>query len=408
MALFNIKRNQKEDGSETEKETNVAPDNKGKDIPEDIKKIKTSLLEKLNKKLNGHIYDDCIIMPKGFTIDVSVGRREVKDGIFLLQFVFIVKNDEFDEPLIDPVDSQGKTEDEAIDMAAQIFHASVWHPIDQSMQKKNPIPVSVNYLMQHYDFDMYAQSIVRIGVSEEKKPVMLMNYIKAQIPKYLGSKKYYWIRIYLAKLKEREITEVRVNGSVCSELSRMLKPYVDGWDASDKFMCEKQYAIFVQREDDQCPFKKEEVVNAAKSAIDMMVKISNRDEYKEMAEKLDEITGSKAMAAEIRIFVPEILAKMTLGYAEGDSLFLLKDDSSIEFRKTQLRSYFYIQQVVIEYLSTRPPKEDVQRIVFNSVAFREMQKTISENKANGREIKPSDLFVPGTSYRIGVEDYKVW
>ena len=121
-----------------------------------------------------------------------------------------------------------------------------------------------------------------------------------------------------------------------------------------------------------------------------------------MAAKLEEMTGNKSVAAEVRIFIPEILAKLTLGYHEGDSLFVMQDDSSIEIKKTQLRSYFYIQQVILEYLATRPPKEDVQQIVVNSVAFRELKKA----KEEGHE--PKDLFVPGTSFKIGVENYKVW
>ncbi len=140
-----------------------------------------------------------------------------------------------------------------------------------------------------------------------------------------------------------------------------------------------------------------------------MVKISNPEEYQAFCKDLDEFTGNKDMATELRIFIPEIFAKLTLGYEEGDSLFLLTGDPNseeggnrLEFRKTQLRSYFYIQQTILEYLGTRPPQEDVQRIVFNSVAFRELRKA----KEQGHE--PKDLYVPGTAYRIGNPDYKVW
>ena len=378
MAFFKKKNQQNEAETET---------NKGFDI-------KNAVLEKLNEKLNGHLYDECIILPRGYTIDVNVGRNEEKDDIKIIQVVFVVRNDDFDEPIIEPVDSQGKTYEEAADMAAQMFFGGLWHPLEQASQKKNGLHVSINYLMQHYDFDMYAQSIVRIGVPDSKKPTMLINYIKAEIPKYLGSKKYYWVRIYLAKYQEREIIEVRVNGSVCVELSRFFKPYIDTWDAKENFMCEKQYAIFVQREDDQCPFKKETVTNAAKRAIELMVQIKSREDYEAMAKELEEMTGDKNLASEIRIFIPEILAKITLGYQE--------DDSQIEFKKTQLRSYFYLQQVLLEYLATKPAQEDVQRIVVNSVAFKELKKAHEE----GHE--PKDLYVPGTAFKIGNDDYKVW
>ena len=367
------------------------------------KEIKTKVLECLNEKLKGNLYDDCVIMPRGYTIDVQIGRSEEQNGVKLVHVIFIVKNDDFDEPLIDPVDAQGTTDDEAVKMAVEIFYGGVWHPIDQSLSKKNPIHISVNYLRQHYDFDMYAQSIVRIGI-KEKQPVMLMNYIKSEIPKYLGSKKYYWVRVYLSKYKDRKIVEVRVNGSVCAELSRFYQAYVDAWNSADTFMSEKQYAIFVQREDDQAPevYKKEHIVDCARKCIEMMENCNSRDEYMELVKNLEEVAGDKNLASEIRIFIPEILAKLTLGYTEGDSLFLIEGESHIEFKKTQLRSYFYLQQVLLEYLSKKPEQERVMKIVTNSVAFRELKK------AHEQGHEPKELFVPGTSYRVGNDDYKVW
>ena len=376
--------------------------------------IKSMVLESLNEKLNGTLYDDCIIMPKGFTIDVQIGKIEESEGIKILQTVFIVKHDDFDEPLIEPVDSQGKDETEAAKMAVEIFCGGVWHPLDQSMTKKNPIHVPVDFLRQHYDFDMYCQSVVRIGV-KDKPPTMLVNFLRTEIPKYLGSKKYYWLRIYLAKYKEKKIIEVRMNGSVLVELPKYFEEYVEKeMFAEETFVSEKQYAIFVQREDDQCPFKKDFVMNAGRETISMMEKINNHEEYVAMADKLEQelVEGDKNLAAEIRVFIPEIFAKLTLGYREGDSLFLLEgdgdDQQSIEFKKTQLRTYFYLQQAVLEYLSTNPTQESVTRIVTNSVAFRELKKAIDTAKDNGKELKPDDLYVPGTSYQIGPEGYRVW
>ena len=395
VGIFNKKKNQQVE----QETTNPSAD------------VKQMVLEKLNEKLKGTLYDDCVIMPKGFTVDVQVGRMEEKGEIKLIQVVFIVKNDDFDEPLIDPVDAQGMTHEEAAQMAADIFYAGLWHPIDQSMNKKNPVHFSVDYLRQHYDFDMYCQSVVRIGV-KEKQPIMLMGYLKDEISKYLGSKKYYWIRIYLARFQDKKITEVRVNGSVCNELSKLFLDYVNSWPEGDGFTCEKQYGIFVNRADDECPFDKDTVMKAARETIEMMTTIKSREEYNEMSKKVEEMTGDKALAAEIRIFIPEIFAKLTLGYREGDSLFLIEgegdDTTQIEFRKTQLRSYFYLQQAVLEYFNKKPEQEKVTRIVTNSVAFNELKKAIDKSKEEGNEIKPVDLYVPGTSYKINVENYKVW
>ncbi len=376
------------------KKTSQEAENKGTDV-------KQQLLNCLNDKLQGTLYDECVIMPKGFTVDVQIGKCEVKNDVHLVQAIYIIKNDDFDEPIIDPVDSQGKTLEDAVKMSVEIFFGGIWHPLSQSMTKKNPLHVSVNYLMQHYDFDMYAQSVVRIG-GKQKQPTMLLNYIKSEIPKYLGSKKYYWLRIYLAKLGDRQIIEVRINGTVCVELGKFFTKYIETWNDEEGFACEKQYAVFVNREEDKCPFNKALVVDSARKAIELMENCSSPEEYKEIIKTMDEMTGIPTLAAEIRIFVPEILAKLTLGYKEGDSLFLMDEGSSIEFKKTQLRSYYYIQQVVLEYLQKQPEKEKVTRIVANSVAFRELRKVHEA----GHE--PKDLYVPGTSYRIVSDNYKVW
>lgn len=377
------------------KKNQVEEEKKGVDI-------KHKVLECLNSKLQGTLYDDCVIMPRGFTVDVQIGRCEVKNDVHLVQVIYIIKNDELDEPMIDPVDSQGKTEDDAVKMSVEVFFGGLWHPLNQSIQKKNPTHISVNYLMQHYDFDMYAQSVVRIG-GKEKNPTMLLNYIKAELPKYVGSKKYYWVRIYLAKFKEKKIIEIRINGTVCPGLSKFFKSYIDSWEETEGFVCEKQYAIFVQREDDKCPFTKQLVVDTAKKTIPLMENCNSPEDYQKMIKEIEDMTGgNKALAAEIRIFIPEILARLTMGYQEGDSLFLMEDGSNIEFRKTQLRSYFYIQQVLLEYLSKKPEQERVMRIVSNSAAFRELKK------AHEAGHEPKELYVPGTSYKIGIEDYKVW
>jgi hypothetical protein len=37
-----------------------------------------------------------------------------------------------------------------------------------------------------------------------------------------------------------------------------------------------------------------------------------------------------------------------------------------------------------------------------------MRKVMDQAKEQNREINPADLFVPGTSYKIGVDGYKVW
>lgn len=383
------------------------------------KDVKLLILECLNEKLQGTIYDNCLLLPRtGFSIDVQIGKSEEKDGINLLQVIYILKHDDLDESIIEPVAAQGKGIEMAVQMAVDSFRGGLWHPLQMASTGKGGIHVTSNYLKQHYDYDMYAQSVVLMG-DRDKKPAMLINFIKDVIPRYLGSKKYYWVRIFLARHKDKKTIEVRVNGTVCPGLHQCFQKYIDSWEDKDILVTEKQYAIFVQREDDKCPFTKEHVVNCARRTIELMENCNSSEDYQNLKKEIDELAGNISLSTEIRIFIPEIFARIVLGYGEGDSLFLIEDSDdknneenaetenqgvrAVEFKKTQLRSYFYLQQVVLDYLNrVKPEKEKVMKIVANSVAFKEMQKAVKDGH------DPRQMFVPGTSYKIVAKDYKVW
>ena len=144
VALFK-KKNQTE---EKKTETTAAK--------EDTSAYVDLVLAALDKKLEkGNVYDGCIIMPRGYTVDVKVGNVQDKEDVKLLQVMFVINHDDFDEPLMDPVDAQGKTFEEAAKMAVDIFYGATWHPLDQSMQKKNPMTVPAGYLpyLLYYTID---------------------------------------------------------------------------------------------------------------------------------------------------------------------------------------------------------------------------------------------------------------
>jgi len=367
------------------------------------KDLKLQILEYLNEKLQGTIYDNCLLLPRsGFSIDIQIGKQENKNDIILLQVIYILKHDDLDEPIIEPVAAQGKTMEEAVAMAVDSFRGGLWHPLNMACTRQGGVPISSDYLGQHYDYKMYAQSVVIMG-DRDKKPSMLIGYIKDEISKYLGSKKYYWVRIFLARHKEKKTIEVRVNGTVCPGLHEFFKNYIESWEDKDMLVTEKQYALFVQEEDDKCPFTKEKVVECTRRTIELMGECKSKEDYIALKDEIDKMTEDIALSAEIRVFTPEIMARHVIRYGEGDSLFLLENDTPVEFKKTQLRSYFYIQQVVFDYLArVKPEKEKVMRIVANSASFREIQKAVKE----GHE--PTNMWVPGTTYKIAVDNYKVW
>lgn len=371
------------------------------------------LLKLVAEKVKGEQKEDLVVADRGFSIKVQVGRLEKKEGVVILQAVFVIWHDDFDEPITEPIDTQGADEKEAMEIATNMFMGGVWHSIAQSFDGTNAVEASTDYFGQHYEYDMYCKSVVRVGVVE-KDAAMLVRFIKDEIPKYLGSKKYYWLRIQLSKYQDQKVISVRMNGAECLDLHKYFEEYLDKeMDGSKGYVMEEQYAFFVRYGDDTCPFDRDQVFSAATETVKMMEDIMTREDYKNMSDKLETlVNGNSALASEIRLFIPEILAKLTLGFREGDSLFLVSEKNgqleSKEFKKTQLRSYYYIQQAMMLYLSTKPDQEKLGKIVCNSAAFAELKKAMAAYKEQGRELKPVDLYVKGTSYRITTEDYMIW
>ena len=78
---------------------------------------------------------------------------------------------------------------------------------------------------------MYCQSVVRIG-AKDKQPIMIMAFMKDAIAKYLGSKKYYWIRVYLAKMNDKKVNAKSIMGmmSLGLDAGEKLTAVVDGPD----------------------------------------------------------------------------------------------------------------------------------------------------------------------------------
>ena len=330
--------------------------------------VRITILEKINENIKGTLYDNAILIPRfGYTIDIQVVKNEEKDGIYTLQTIFIIRNDylkDKDEPIIEPIASQGKDFDSALKMLAESFEALIWRPIKMMFDKGKALPISSNYLGQHYDYDLYVNSVVLMG-DPERKPAMLIYYIKDALSSFLGSKKYYWVRIFLARQgtkgteNYKQNIEVRINGVVCPSLNKRFQPYLDTWKDQDITVVEKQFAFIVNKEEeDLCPFTKEQVVEYTRKTLPIMENCKSPEEAVKMKEEMDNFIGNPALSAEIRIFIPEILAKLTLGYNEGDDLFLLQPSQNqeenpeekpvpIRFAKTQLRSYYYIQQVLL-------------------------------------------------------------
>ena len=63
---------------------------------------------------------------------------------------------------------------------------------------------------------------------------------------------------------------------------------------------------------------------------------------------------------------------------------------------------------MLKYLATKPDKEDVTSIVMSSASYKSFCRAMEKAEKEGIKQEASDLYVPGISYRIDSDDYRVW
>lgn len=338
--------------------------------------------EQVKRLDNGILFE-----PIGLSLSCSLQRMGESNGRFSAEMLFILDHELFDEPLCEYTAGVGKSAEEAVTVGADQFTSVVLMSIISAFGCKGDHIVSAEFAGKIRKFRRSCSSFVYSIGKAEHEMKDLFEIIEDSLPDYLGSKKAYWVKLFAYRCGNDMECEARINGALMNDLSNLLKPYVESWDSSGVFHCEKQFVLLLDTDlsREKEPISPEKIIALSEQAVDLFGSAFTEDDTMYVFAKLKEIcAGCGSLAQEIRALVPEIYTCAILGIKQGDSIRLMADDAEITLKKPQLREYGYIEQGVLRYLGSHQPKDEFS---LNVMQLGSVLDAVNDAVANGAKLE---------------------
>ncbi|MDE5883877.1 MAG: hypothetical protein K2H29_02165 [Oscillospiraceae bacterium] len=341
-------------------------------------------------------------------IRFAFGSMNQVENRFSIQLIFILQHPWFDENLIESCAGLGHNPEQAMKNGTESFCDGVLQFVISALQanySENPVNSEILHselMGQTHDFYIPAERpVLHRGVSSRSTD--LWEIVKNQIPAYLGTKRCYWIKLYSARIHDTPVCEVRINNTLYPDLTDLLMKEAFN---NPEIRMDKQFLLLIQKEDtfQPCPFEKQDVGQLAFMALDKMRTIKDQESQQKIFHEIQSICPDYSIAVELISFLPEICAQIILEFRDNDSLIPVINYSKPEFelKKSQVRSYGYMEDAVEQYLrKIQPSQEDILNIVRISARFEVLTKALHEN------VPVEDLRMSQLVYFVN-ENYHVW
>ncbi len=342
----------------------------------------------------GQIIGDAFVLEEE---DIYVYADVVSAKNNVAQVIFQLHHEWLSEPIIESAAASGATIQEAIALACEDFYQHTLKLYIGALSENGVETVCGFTQFRHY-FQVYRNEIHGIGKREGIIEKDYWDLLKNQLIYRLGNKKAYWIKIFTSKNRTDVVCEVRVNGIEDIELSETLLPYAKNWDCIGSYHTEKQNILFIQNEDSYEPsdFTREQICLYTKKAIKWYEKNGEKDR-RGIREQLIKLCKDDSLAYEIYSFVPEIYCKYAYPKVEyGNHLYIIqKDKKTRDAYQSQLQSFSYIEETVMEHLKNN----QVHRTVIEGVIYHSANaRAIKQALAQGDQI--DELMIPGIGYYV--------
>ena len=341
----------------------------------------------------GQILDDAFVLEAQ---DIYIYADVISVEHTVAQIVFQLHHEWLDDAILESVAASGSNAQEAVTLACEDFYRHTLQLYLRALQGKAEETVFGFTQLRHY-FQVYRNEIHGIGKREGLIEQDFWEMLKQKLQLRLGNKKAYWIKVFASKTRSKVLCEVRINGREDSELSELLLPYAQNWDCIGSYHTEKQNFLLIQEERSYEPsdFTGDNIRQYTRKAIKWYEKCGSKEEHRKLREQLIRLCKDDSLAYEIFSFVPEIYCKYAYPKVEyGSRLFLIqKDQKTRELYQSQLQSFSYIEETVMEHLK----RDHVNRsIVENVISFSANARAIQKAMDNGDAL--DELMIPGIGY----------
>lgn len=256
----------------------------------------------------------------------------------------------------------------------------LWHP------KIGPVQVQGH-------FDMAT-------VDEER----IFNLLKDEIKGKLKSKRFYWIKIYVARQADGGmICQCLFNNKPFPEADRIMENYVKVWNTENKFKGEKQYIIIRQcdktwneygiKESNNNKFIKE----CAEHAIKVLEDRNENENEEALINRIADFTKNTNLAWELYCFIPSIYCRIIFREADYSDMvtIIMPDGRKINLELNGFKSYTAAQEAVIESLQSDKDEKKIKNVLFLSADVKVLNSAVmGGSKMEDLQFTPLQLFAP--------------
>ncbi len=341
------------------------------------------------------------------TIQVEIANINQNRGIYTVQMIFIVMHKDFDTELIESVAGVGKTEDSAILDATDKFCMNVLMSIVSTFTCEKKQSVESNFLGEKHIFHKNCLDNVLYGGVENPQHKSLWSLVENIVPEYLGTKKFYWLKLFVSVYNGKSICEARLNNDLSLSLAKPLEEYVKSWSNQKDYHTEKQYILLIQDDSTyrQAPFSKKDIVSYTEQVLPLFENIHSQEDYEAINSKVFKVTNNIDLTRELTTFIPEIYCKLALKFENqvDDKITLIgTDNQPIDIRTSQVRSYGYIEDTIKDHIYSGATSSDR---VQSAISCSSMYSAINNALLNGSKLE--NLHITGFAMFLD-NSQKMW
>ena len=338
------------------------------------------------------------------SIEFGTMQSNKEQNVWSMQLLLIAKHPFFDEDLVESVVGVGKTPDDAIRNAVHNIATGIMPPLLIAFDCESDEKMETEIMGRTYRFKVpctHTQQHAGGGT-----PTDLWELVEDELPHWLGTKRCYWINLFSASVNGVPSCEARINGTVYPDLTDLLYRDAVKYHRTEGYISDKEFILLIQDEETYtpCSFTKQEVGEMAFKALRLFQNIEDEASAEKMQQMIISLAPTHDLGLELLAFLPEAFACQVVQYRDNDSLMPVINRGKPEhvLKKSQVRSYGYIEDAVIQYLAkARPSEDEIKQVLAVSAKFH----ALSEGIEKGAKLK--DLKLSPLVYFVN-ERYRVW
>ncbi len=321
-----------------------------------------------------------------------------KNGIFTAKIIFEAEHPFLDIPSTDIYVSTGKTPEDTVNSAIDSYLTCTLESIFRSLDNSAKDTITSEYANKKHVFYLPSERSSVIAGNTDQNYKELFSVIKQDIPKYLGSRKAYWISLLASCADGNVYCQASINNSISYELTSLLSKYASGWNEKQTYHSQKEYILLIQDDStyEKYPFSFKQISDYTSQTIEIMKK---SDDISWVLEKIIDMCGDRNLAVELCFFIPEIYCSSVMSINELDDIKIRTGESILLLKKSQISSYGYIEKSIASYIDTvHPSKDESLKILRFSSKLSAVSKAVND----GSKVK--DLILSGLCFNV-YDDY---